>query len=52
MPKLKYIDSFHKEEKHLYDNYTNEGYDYHRNLLNKVVSQEMFANKLNDIPLR
>ena len=52
MPKLKYIDSFHEEEKHLYDNYTNEGYDYHRNLLNKVVSQEMFANKLNDIPLR
>ena len=50
MPKLKYIDSFHEE--HLYDNYTNEGYDYHRNLLNKVVSQEMFANKLNDIPLR
>lgn len=52
MPKLKYINSFHDYEDHIFDHYTNLGYQYEGNLLNKVVSAEMFANKLNDIPLR
>lgn len=51
MPKLTYIDTFRKTD-HIHDLYTNQGYDYHQNLLNKVVSQEMFANPVNDIPLR
>lgn len=52
MARLKYIDSFTEDEKHVFDNYKNLGYHYEGNLLNKVVSQEMFANTLNDIPMR
>lgn len=52
MPKLKNVASFHEEQDHIFDNYTNLGYHYEHNLLNKVVSTEMFANKLNDIPMR
>ena len=52
MPKLKNVASFHEYEDHIFDNYTNLGYQYEHNLLNKVVPSEMFANKLNDIPFR
>lgn len=52
MPKITYINSFKDEEKHIFDNYTNLGYQYEHNLLNKVVSQEMFANPINDVPYR
>lgn len=51
MPKLKNITTFNKTQ-HIHDNIGNQGFDYHRNLLHKVVSQEMFANPINDIPFR
>lgn len=51
MPKLKYIDTF-KTYDHIYDNFTSKGYEYHSNILNKVLSSEMFANPANDIPFR
>lgn len=51
MPKLKNVDTFNRV-KHIYDKKTGYGYEYHNNLLNKVLSQEMFANPVNDIPFR
>lgn len=51
MPKLNSVDTFRTHE-HLYDSFTSKGYDYHSNILNKVISSEMFANPVNDIPFR
>ena len=51
MPKLSNIDTFNKT-KYIHDNKGNQGYEYHSNLLNKVLSQEMFANPINDIAFR
>lgn len=52
MSKLKYKDSYFQEEKHFNDNFTNLGYDYEKNIMKNVLSQEMFANPVNDIPMR
>lgn len=53
MPKLKNIDSFSEHYSHIYDDHLDTlGYEYHRNLLKRVLSGEMFANPLNDIPFR
>lgn len=52
MPKLKNMKSFYEFEDHLFDKYTSLGYDYHRNILKNVLSEEMFANPLNDSPYR
>lgn len=51
MPKLTYLDTF-KKTNNIHDHYTNQGYEYHQNLLKKVVSQEMFANPVNDASYR
>lgn len=50
--RLSNVNDFKYKEHHMFDNYTGLGYKYEHNLLNKVVSKEMFANPLNDIPLR
>ena len=52
MAKLHQIKSFDEKVIHVHDNYTGLGYNYERNLLKNVVSQELFANPLNDIPMR
>ena len=52
MSKLKFIDSYHETDKHLYDKFTNLGYEFDNNILRNVVSPEMFANPVNDTPLR
>lgn len=52
MPRFKYINSFTEEEDHLYDNYRNLGYDYEHHILKNVISSELFANPVNDTPLR
>jgi len=52
MAKLKYIDSYFEDEDHIHDNYTNLGYEFERNIMKNVVSPEMFANPVNDTPLR
>ena len=50
--KLKNIRHFYEDEMHFNDNLTNLGYNFERNILKNVVSKEMFANPINDIPLR
>jgi len=52
MAKLKYTDSFFEDENHIHDNYTNLGYDFDRNIMKNVLSPEMFANPVNDTPIR
>ena len=52
MAKLHQIESFNEITDHVHDHYTGLGYVYERNLLKNVVSQELFANPLNDIPMR
>ena len=52
MAKLKYTESFFDEENHINDNYTNLGYDFERNIMKNVLSEEMFANPMNDTPIR
>ena len=52
MAKLKYTDSYFEDEKHMNDNYTNLGYAFEQNILKNTLSEEMFANHANDIPLR
>ena len=52
MARLNKIDSFDETINHLYDEYTNQGYDYRRHILQNVVSPEMMANPVNDTPLR
>lgn len=52
MSKLKNIDSFFEKEDHMHDNYTNLGYDFDRNIMKNVLSPEMFANPVNDTPIR
>lgn len=46
------IDSWHDETKHFMDIKRNVGYDYHGNLLNKVISPELNANPLQDTNYR
>lgn len=50
--KLKHKDEFFYEENHVFDNYTNLGYKFEQNIMKKVLSPEMFANPMNDIPIR
>lgn len=50
--KVKDRDEFFYEEKHINDNYTNLGYNFERNIMKNVLSEEMFANPMNDIPIR
>lgn len=52
MARLNKIDSFDETINHLYDEYTNQGYEYKRHILQNVVSPEMMANPVNDTPLR
>lgn len=52
MARLNKIDSFDETINHLYDEYTNQGYEYRRHILQNVVSLEMMANPVNDTPLR
>ena len=52
MARLNKIDSFDETINHSYDEYTNQGYEYRRHILQNVVSPEMMANPVNDTPLR
>ena len=52
MARLNKINSFDETINHLYDEYTNQGYEYRRHILQNVVSPEMMANPVNDTPLR
>lgn len=52
MSKLKNRDTFFELENNIYNNYKNLGYNYEQNILKNVLSQEMFANPANDVPLR
>lgn len=52
MPKISNMTSFNEQLKHRYDNYTNMGYNYERNILKNVCSQELFVNPANDTPMR
>lgn len=52
MPRLNHITSFKEESEHVFDEYTNKGYEYERNILKNVLSQEIFANPMNDVPMR
>ena len=52
MARLNKIDSFDETINHLYDEYTNQGYEYRRHILQNVLSPEMMANPVNDTPLR
>ena len=52
MARLNKIVSFDETINHLYDEYTNQGYEYRRHILQNVVSPEMMANPVNDTPLR
>lgn len=44
--------TLYDKEDHLMDSYRGLGYQYEHNLLNKVISSELFGNPVNDIPLR
>lgn len=50
--RMKYIDDLSYDQKHVFDHYTNLGYQYEQNIMKKVVSPEMFRNPMNDIPIR
>lgn len=52
MGKLKNKKAFNYKRQHIYDDYKHLGYQYHRNILKNVVSQEMFGNPITDVPLR
>lgn len=52
MPKIKELDSFSEVKDHIYDNYTNLGFNYRRNIMRLVSSPELFSNSLLDTPLR
>lgn len=52
MPRIKDVDSFKEYTNHMYDDYRNSGYDYEKHILQNVISPELFANPLNDTPLR
>lgn len=52
MAKFKFTDSFFETELNQFNNYTNLGYDYRNNIMKNVLSEEMFANPANDVPIR
>jgi len=52
MAKFKYFDNFFESEQHFNDNYTNLGYKFDSNIMKNVLSNEMFANPMNDVPIR
>lgn len=52
MPRIKHIQSLTDIPDHLYDDYKYIGYEYERNILRHVLSPDMFANRLNDVPMR
>ena len=52
MSRIKNISTFRDAFKHINDDYRNQGYDYERHILQNVISPELFANPLNDTPLR
>jgi len=52
MAKFKRFDTFYESEEHFNDNYTNLGYDFDHNIMKNVLSPEMFANPVNDTPIR
>lgn len=50
--KIKNTNTFNFIEDHYFDAYTNIGYKFEHNILNKVISPELFGNPVNDVPLR
>ena len=52
MPRIKDVESFKSYTNHMHDDYRNAGYDYERHIMQNVVSPELFANPLNDAPMR
>lgn len=52
MPKIDGTDTLTGVKDHIYDDYRNLGYDYRRNILRHMLTPEMFANPLNDTPMR
>lgn len=52
MARLKNVESFFENEHHFNDAYTNLGYNFEHNIMKNVVSDEMFANPVNDISIR
>jgi len=52
MPKIKHINSFREDIDHINDDIKSLGFDYHKHILQNVVSPELFSNPVNDTPLR
>lgn len=52
MARISNLTSFSEKKHHFYDNYKNQGYQYENNIMRNVLSPEMFANPLNDVPMR
>ena len=52
MSRINGLDSFNERKEHIYDDYKHLGYAYERNILRHVLSPEIFANPLNDTPMR
>lgn len=50
--KITRLNNFREGVDGINDNYTSLGYQYKGNILKNVLSPEVFANPLNDIPLR
>lgn len=50
--KITRLNNFREGVNGINDNYTSLGYHYKGNILKNVLSQEVFTNPLNDIPLR
>lgn len=48
MPRFNYLTSFNENEKHMYDNYKNLGYNYKQHILKNSISPELFGNPMND----
>lgn len=52
MPRIKELRSFSQVKNHMYDDYKNLGYQYEQNILRNALTPEIFANPLNDTPMR
>lgn len=52
MPRINHINNLHEKSDHAFDNLKNTGYNYNLKLLSNVISPELYANPVNDIPLR
>lgn len=52
MPRIHELKSFNEKKDHFYDDYKNLGYDWRGNIMRKALTPEIFANPLNDTPMR